>query len=762
MVRKFFLLVFMISTLSLNLTACSDLGGNPEADLVGKWEYVSNEEGDSAYFHNLTFQQNGTLFIGEKNDSAEYVVIAPGRIKLSAIGLSNILKFDLEEDSLRLYFEDGYNLYKRVEIAVSELEVATEVPIPRVTSPTTTPTRQNIVDEIVDAISKDQKVITPENASKLEEIHRFGKGTIQDITFSPNGEQIAVATTIGIYFYDSQTLSEISFIETKSWISSLAYSPDGKAFASGSWDNEVQLWDVNSGAVKQTLKGHTNWVNSVAFSPDGGMLATGGDDQTIRIWDINQGKFSNMLEVDDCRVNALAFSPNGDALASGCGNGSIYIWNPNQGILQTLEGHNYDVYDLAFSPDGRTLASGSRDTTIRIWDITRGTLLQTIRGHTSSVGVIAYSPDGTMIASGSYEIHLWDATNGELLQTIKGHTNWVPAKGLAFSPDRKTLAVGFSDHTIQLIDFTNGNLLRVVEGDSGSVMDLRFVPDSNTLTSGYGNGAIRQWDIGNGTLLHKIRENSIPDNFRRIRCVAFSPDWQTFAAGTTGTAETAGLIYIWNTATGTLTHTIQGPIGSVAVLLFSPDGQVLVSSGDRDYKIRLWDKNTGEILDILNGDNYVIPLVYSSDGQILASGTRGSIHLWDVNSKNHLQAMELPNADDTIEKVITSLVFSPDDKMLASGGYDIRTWDVNSGELLNTILANQVWVRSLAFSPDGRLLAAGNDDGTVCLWDVANGQHLITLDAHNSNFGIFVTFSSDGLHLASGSSDGTVRLWGIP
>ena len=67
----------------------------------------------------------------------------------------------------------------------------------------------------------------------------------------------------------------------------MAFSPDGKTLASGSYDDTVRLWDVATGRpIGQPLTGHTGVVTSVAFSPDGKTLTSGGSDNTIRRWDV--------------------------------------------------------------------------------------------------------------------------------------------------------------------------------------------------------------------------------------------------------------------------------------------------------------------------------------------------------------------------------------------------------------------------------------------------------------------------------------------
>ncbi len=108
---------------------------------------------------------------------------------------------------------------------------------------------------------------------------------------------------------------------------------------------------------------------------------------------------------------------------------------------------------------------------------------------------------------------------------------------------------------------------------------------------------------------------------------------------------------------------------------------------------------------------------------------------------------------------VSSVAFSPDGKTLASGStWEIRLWDVETGQVKHTLTEHSDRVYSVAFSPDGKTLASGSWDNTVRLWDVETGQVKITLTGHSDNVWS-VAFSPDGNTLASGGGDGTVLLW---
>src|SRR6266566_278516 len=165
--------------------------------------------------------------------------------------------------------------------------------------------------------------------------------------------------------------------------STLAFSPDERTLASGSWDGSLKLWDLERG----TLLWHrqTSNINCLAFAPDGSLLANSGDDALIQIWNVTSATLVQRLSDQGGAVHALAWSPDGKLLASSSFDGRIRVWEL-QGTqpatcVQSLPGHTYWVTGLAFAPDGAKLASASWDRTVRLWDMASGQLLQTLTGH---------------------------------------------------------------------------------------------------------------------------------------------------------------------------------------------------------------------------------------------------------------------------------------------------------------------------------------------------------------------------------------------
>ena len=202
--------------------------------------------------------------------------------------------------------------------------------------------------------------------------------------------------------------------------------------------------------------------------------------------------------------------------------------------------------------------------------------------------------------------------------------------------------------------------------------------------------------------------------------------------------------------------------GWINKIAYFPDGMRLAVASS--IGIWVYDVETGEALDLLTEHTDGVSSVsFSPDGSILASGSwDDTVRLWDVETGMPFRTLE-GHTDG-----VSSVSFSPDGSTLASGSWDdtVRLWDIETGVHLRTLEGHR-WghrgLHSVSFSPDGKTLASVGHEDTVLLWDVETGVHLRTLQGHI--YGVSgvssVSFSPDGKVLASGNWDDTVRLWDV-
>ena len=588
---------------------------------------------------------------------------------------------------------------------------------------------------------------------------RLGKGSIKEIQYSPDGKLLAVASGIGVWLYDVTTHREVALLnEHTSRVDSLAFSPDGRTFASGNADGTIILsgpivqLDRSTGAQK-TLVGHTHWISSLAFSPDGKTLASDSRDGTIRLWDVITGEEKYTLKKDSDKATMLSFTPDGETIVSVSWEDKISLWNSITGEhKKTFAMHpDCSTTGAAFSPDGKTVAIGSDNGTIYFHDLDTGELRMTLTGHGEHVDQLAFSPDGDTLATASWTdetIRLWDAHTGKHKKTFTApHARYV--RGLVFSPDGKTLASGSGDGTIRLWDADTGNEKHTFTGHSERIYSVAFNPNGDIIASGSTNGIINFWDADTGQYIKTL--NGLRNGFiEPADSLVFSPDGKTLACGHDG-------IRLWDVHTGEPKMQLTEHTNTIGSVVFSPDGKTL-ASGSWDNTIRIWDAYTGENKKTLIGHtDWVHSIAFSPDGRILASGSDDeTVRLWNVDTAEN--EMTLVGHTEWVH----SIAFSPDGKTIASGGADstILLWDIDTGKTKMTLTGHTDWVYTLAFSPDGKTIASGCIDATIHLWDTQTGVYQKTLTGHRARVQS-LAFSSDGKTLVSGSDDGSVLLWEV-
>jgi RNA polymerase sigma factor (sigma-70 family) len=197
------------------------------------------------------------------------------------------------------------------------------------------------------------------------------------VGWSPDGELLAAgdpsAKAVTIWNTKTGTLERtLKTIGTQPW--SLDFSPNGKHLAvggqNGDHSGEVLLWSMPAWALKQGWK-QTQYVNEVAFSPDGREVVCCNGSGSIQVWSVESGRQKVSLKGNPRASRTIAVSPNGKIVAAGGHDGNIRLWDAHTGTLSsTLQGHEDEIYSIAFSPDGKTLASVSQDQTLRLWQIT--------------------------------------------------------------------------------------------------------------------------------------------------------------------------------------------------------------------------------------------------------------------------------------------------------------------------------------------------------------------------------------------------------
>jgi WD40 repeat protein len=273
----------------------------------------------------------------------------------------------------------------------------------------------------------------------------------------------------------------------------LAYAPDGKMLASGSYDTSAILWDLTGRRARATLPDHGAGVYALAFSPDGKTLATAAAN-VVRLWSVPGGKLRARIDWPAQPILALAFSADGTHLA-GTADTHVAWCNPTarQPRAVQLGAHSSTVWWLAFAPDGETLASADSSGETVLWDVD-GAKKRLTRKCRDGVRELTYFPDGKTIAvTVNRCVRLRDAGTLRETGSLTGHSDGV--QSVAVAPDATKVITGSWDKTVRVWDAASQREVTTLDWGIDRVLTVAYSPDGMTAAAGGEAHNVIVWDV---------------------------------------------------------------------------------------------------------------------------------------------------------------------------------------------------------------------------------------------------------------------------
>lgn len=261
---------------------------------------------------------------------------------------------------------------------------------------------------------------------------------------------------------------------------------------SGSRDRTIRVWDVETGACKHILKGHTASVLSLQY--DDQILVSVSSDGQVFVWD-----FASVLATPKASTPTTE-TPTSTGRANVDPECSALVHEKADRVQCVLRDHTSAVLDVVF--DANWIVTGSKDATVRVWrrsDVTSSSSSSISSApvawrkftHTGPVNAVDLQGDQVVSASGEGSMYLWNLQSGEKVHTFNGHT-----KGLACIVLKgNTLVSGSNDQTIRVWDTSSGECTHVLGEHQMLVRTIAFDPTRRLVVSGGYDRLIKLWHL---------------------------------------------------------------------------------------------------------------------------------------------------------------------------------------------------------------------------------------------------------------------------
>ncbi|KAH8805925.1 periodic tryptophan protein-like protein 2 [Xylogone sp. PMI_703] len=525
----------------------------------------------------------------------------------------------------------------------------------------------------------------------------------------------------------------------------LLFSPDGTQLFSPV-GNRVTIFNLVNNKSHTLPFAHRKNIARIGLTPRGNLLLSIDEDGRAILTNVPRRIALHRFTFKSL-VSSLAFSPSGRYFAVGVGR-HIEVWHtpstPDTNADGELEfapfvrhrvytGHYDTVQSIEWSSDSRFFLSASKDLTARIWSLDKEDRFvpTTLAGHREGVKGAWFSKDQEKIYT-------------------------VSKDGAVFRWEYLRNPNAPEDETEDSLDDDDSHMRwRIAERhyflqNNAKVNCIAYHAESNLLVAGFSNGVFGLYEMPEFNMIHSL---SISQNDIDFVTINKTGEWLAFGASKLGQL----LVWEWQSESYILKQ--QGHFDSMNSLIYSPDGQRIITTAD-DGKIKVWDVNSGFcIVTFTEHTSGVTACQFAKKGSVLfTSSLDGSIRAWDLIRYRNFRTFTAP-----CRLSFSSLAVDPSGEVVCAGSidsFDIHIWSVQTGQLLDRLSGHEGPVSSLAFAPNGGTLISGSWDHTVRIWSVF-GRTQTSEPLQLQADVLDVAFRPDSLQIAVSTLDGQLTFWSV-
>ncbi|HEY3860678.1 MAG TPA: serine/threonine-protein kinase [Verrucomicrobiae bacterium] len=534
-------------------------------------------------------------------------------------------------------------------------------------------------------------------------------GAVWSVGFSPDGSLLMAAGNVRqVEFWDVAKRALVATIPGQ--LAVLSRSGSVAAVARSSpfyWENAggISLWDYRSA---KKIRDFDRPGRNMALSPDGKLLAVAQPERGVEIWDADSGEVRQTLATS-APAWSVAFSPDGRKLLTAGWTSEVLVWTLGSGEPPAkLLGHSRNVWSAVYSPDGASIATTGSDQSVRFWDAATLQSGAILRGHGNEVWCEAFAPGGKLLATGGKDqmVMLWPSGRSERAADVPNYQYFTPT----FSPGGKWAAIMVSSKTGWLPEVWDLESRKVLAS-----MPLRETiafstnEDRAFLLDG-SRASLEIWSPGGA-------RETVP-----LEGLAPGEDLHTFGfsqpPGQFFGVNQSGLIRCWDAATGKARASVQGPPPPIRCAALGPHGRWLALTLEHENSVRLYQLPSGKMTQLTGHRDFVGGLAFSPDGTLLASASMdGTVKLWDCAS-----AKETGTLPGHLEET-TGVTFSPDGRTLASVARNdgVKLWHLATMRELISIDYPKAG-NFVEFTPDGTRLAVTTTEDTLHFFEAPRAE----------------------------------------